>query len=870
MGVPPAAAVPAPAPAIAAPATTPPSSPPPSTPQPDAGAPKQSPSATRLLRGVSAGKLAWAIAALLCVAAGVVASILGANKVARSDRANERQSSQQSAAAAATTAKLALQREQEMSVSGATYFASNPKSSAAEFERWAKWAQTLRRNPELNQLSLVTLVRAQELPGFGLPHGAKAPKRLAAASTSTASSPVGGAPTSAAPTNAATTAAQSTTASTAAAAAAAQSAAARRLAITPAGPRPYYCLASARLYRHASEVPPAGLDFCASRTGLLLTRDSGYSHYTGLSQAGTGVLEVMTPVYRGNQPPATRLGRQGAFVGWLRELFSPGVVVREALQGHAGVALRMSFHSSTSDVAFVGRAPEQGAPSTTIELHNGWTVQGYGLPVSGGVLADGNALALLIVGCILSALFGLLVFVFGGGRGPAPARVHEERPAPVDDLYDRLTELPSRALMLDRAECMLARAGRQSGLLVGALFIDIDWFEDLNQRQGRATGDRILKVVAERLESVVRAGDTVGRLGSDEFVLLVESAARGARLVSLARRVVEALHKPFNIEGAEPELMLTASIGVAFGRYAAAEDLLRDAQLALHAAKAAGKDRYTLFNANMRSVIEGRGVLEVELNAALADKQFFVLYEPIFDLSTGKVAGLEALVRWLHPKQGVLSPESFIPLAEETGLTVPIGRWVLEEACGRAAAWNVAGHPVGITVEVSANQLNRDGFVTDVRRALQQSGIEPAMLTLAIPETTVMRDVSAAVERLQEIKELGVRIAIDDFGGSGYAYHSDLRRLPLDFLKVDRSSLAASEDEDYRTWLLEAIMIVGRDLSLTVIAKGIENLEQMSALQTMGCTMAQGTLMGKPVPASAIDGVFATTLPTVRPGAPSA
>src|SRR5271170_429482 len=188
-------------------------------------------------------------------------------------------------------------------------------------------------------------------------------------------------------------------------------------------------------------------------------------------------------------------------------------------------------------------------------------------------------------------------------------------------------------------------------------------------------------------------------------------------------------------------------------------------------------------------------------------------------------------------------PADFMPLAEETGLTVPIGRWVLEEACGRAAAWNVEGHKIGITVEVSANQLNRDGFVTDVRRALQQSGIEPTLLTLAIPETTVMRDVSAAVERLQEIKQLGVRIAIDDFGGSGYAYHSDLRRLPLDFLKVDRSSLAASEDEDYRTWLLEAIMIVGRDLSLTVIAKGIESLEQMSALQTMGCTMAQGALM---------------------------
>jgi EAL domain-containing protein (putative c-di-GMP-specific phosphodiesterase class I) len=266
----------------------------------------------------------------------------------------------------------------------------------------------------------------------------------------------------------------------------------------------------------------------------------------------------------------------------------------------------------------------------------------------------------------------------------------------------------------------------------------------------------------------------------------------------------------------------------------------------------------------MRSVIEGRGVLEVELNRALAEKQFFVLYEPIYDLATGKVEGLDAVVRWLHPKQGVLLPDAFIPLAEETGLTVPIGRFVLEEACGRAAAWNVAGHRVGLTVEVSANQVNRDGFVTDIRRALQQSGIEPATLTLAIAETTVMRDVSAAVERLEEIKHLGVRIAIDDFGGSGYAHQSDLRQLPLDSMRVDRSSLAASEDEDYRSWLLEAIMLVGRELSLTVVATGIETHEQMATLQAIGCTMAQGALMGSPTPVDAVASLFEIDLPAER------
>jgi EAL domain-containing protein (putative c-di-GMP-specific phosphodiesterase class I) len=199
-------------------------------------------------------------------------------------------------------------------------------------------------------------------------------------------------------------------------------------------------------------------------------------------------------------------------------------------------------------------------------------------------------------------------------------------------------------------------------------------------------------------------------------------------------------------------------------------------------------------------------------------------------------------------------------LADETGLSVPIGRWALQEACSRAAAWNVAREPVNVFVKVSANQLNRDGFLTDVRRALLQSGIEPSQLTLEIAETTVMRNVEASVARLQEVKQLGVHIAIDEFG-SGYAHHSDLKRMPLDFLKVDRGSVAASEDEEYRSWLLQAILIVGRDLSVPVIASGIETHEQLAALQSMGCPMAQGPLLGRPVPAEAVEGLFTSAFP---------
>ena len=810
----------------------------------------------RARRPITGRRLVWAIVALLFLAAGVAGSLLGAHAVARSDSSNARHSAQQSSQAIASTAKQELRHEEDIAVGAATYFAANSKTSPKEFATWVKWARTLRRFPELEGLSLLTLVHPGGVPAFDARITGE-PLKPATTSTS-----------------AATTTAEGSAATTSTSSPAKP--ASSSLRVIPVTNHPYYCLAIANLVRSPAKSPPAGLDYCAVTPGLLVSRDSGVSSYTMITAGGTGALAIDVPVYRGNITPRSVFGREAASVGWLREVLSPKLVLSEALRGHSASAVSIHYRAGTANIYFSYNHPQRGAQSTTIALHNGWTVESSTDVSAASVLKDGSALALLIVGCVLSALLGLLVFVLGGGRSPVVVRVPQPRKAPAEpaapseDLHDPLTGLPNRALLIDRAECMLARAGRQSGLLVGALFIDIDWFKDVNEKLGQEAGDLILKIVAERLEGVVRAGDTVGRLGDDEFVLLVESAARGARLDSLARRVVEGLHKPFELEGFGPNFFLTASIGVAFGRYAGPEDLLRDAQLALHAAKAAGKDRHTLFNANMRSVIEGRGVLEVELNTALAEKQFFLLYEPIYDLETGKVAGLDALIRWLHPKRGVVLPDDFIPLAEETGLTVPIGRWVLEEACGRAAAWNVAGHPVGVSVEISPNQLNRENFVTDIRRALQQSGIEPSMLTLAIAETTVMSDVTAAVQRLEEIKQLGVRIAIDDFGGSGYAYHSDLRRLPLDFLKVDRGSLAASEDEDYRTWLLEAIMIVGRDLSLTVVAKGIESFEQLSALQGMGCAMAQGTLMGKPVPANGIDTVLGVKLPAMRPDTPDA
>jgi diguanylate cyclase (GGDEF)-like protein len=812
----------------------------------------------RLRRPAAARKAMWAAIAGVCAALGVAASVLGAHSVARTDAAKARQAFPRTSTAIASTLALSIQHEQDLIISASTFFAGKPAASASEFDTWVKWAQALRRYPELERLGLVTLVRAAELPAFEarvtghpakpLPSSLPLTSRLRLGSRSSlrygSSLRSGSSLGSGSP-----------------------SPGAGGLHIVPGGARPYYCFAAVELARSAVKRTAAGVDQCARSPRLLSSRDSGLSVYTSTAVGHNHGLAIETPVYRGNVPPSGLSNRRAAFAGWLRQVLQPGVMLQQVLRGHSDYALRLRHRTSTSNVLLTSGSPVPGAQSRTINLHNGWTIKTFGpAPAGTGMLSDGDARAVLIAGGALSLLVGLLVFLLG--TGSAPRRAARTRELPHDDLYDALTGLPNRALMLDRAERMLARAGRQSGLLVGALFIDIDWFKDVNEKLGQAAGDQLLAIVAERLESVVRGHDTIGRLGGDEFVVLVESAARGVRLDSLARRVIEALHKPLELDGFGPSFSLTASIGVAFGRYASPEDLLRDAQLALRAAQTAGRDRYTLFNANMRSVIEGHGVLEVELNTALEEKQFFLLYQPIYDLSTSKLAGLQALLHWRHPTQGALPSDDFDALAEETGLIVPIGRWALEEACSRAAAWNVAGHRVSISVKVSANQLNRDGFLTDVRRALQQSGIEPSLLVLEIAESTLMRDVAVTSERLEEIKRLGVRIAIDDFG-SGYAQHSDLQQMSLDFLKVDRGSLAATDDEDYRSWLFQAILVVGRDLSIPVIGTGVETYEQLSALQAMGCPMAQGSFVGAAASADAVESLFEAELPTSPTPSPS-
>jgi diguanylate cyclase (GGDEF)-like protein len=762
----------------------------------------------------------WLLA-LVVLLAGIAGSVLGARAIARSDAESARHSFTHTAAGVANAVNLAVAHQEGLATAAGTYLSRNAEGSTAEFNAWAHWARALHNHPELEALGAVALVRAPELTAFhdqlaGKPSKASSAAKSKAVAASTAPS----------------------------------------------------CLTIGQVGQTPLAETAFGSDLCRSHRALLATRDTAHTLYLPASLEGKPALEELTPAYRGSTVPKSTHGRRAAFVGWVREVIVPQVMLSEATKGlpATGALLRHSGgHSNT--VFGVGHQPAQPLRSDA-SLHAGWTLTTFAAQPSESVSADGDAVAFLIA-AILASLFAAALVALRGRRSAPPAEPATVAPVaehPPEDLYDTLTGLPNRHLTLDRAERMLARAGRNSAIMVGALIIDIDWFKDLNDKLGEEAGDQILKIVSGRLQDVVRTHDTVGRYTGDEFVVIVESQVRGMRLDSLARRIIESLHKPVDIEGFGPSFYLTASIGVAFGRYATPDDLLRDAHMALFAAKAAGKDRYTLFNANMRSIIEGRGVLEVDLNTALQDDQFSLLYQPVYDLSENRVVALEALLRWVHPTKGEVPPADFVPLAEESGLIVPIGRWVLEAACTRAAAWNVSGHRVSVAVKVSDKQLNRDGFPTDVLRALQMSGLDPSLLVLEIAETTVMEDKVDATRRLEALKQLGVKIAVDDFG-SGYAYRADLQQMPIDFLKVDRGSLAASEDEDYRSWLLEAILVFGRDLSLTVVAKGVESQEQATELHAMGCTMAQGYFLGEPAPSDSVERLFSVV---PAPAAPAA
>jgi diguanylate cyclase (GGDEF)-like protein/PAS domain S-box-containing protein len=415
--------------------------------------------------------------------------------------------------------------------------------------------------------------------------------------------------------------------------------------------------------------------------------------------------------------------------------------------------------------------------------------------------------------------------------------------------HDALTGLPNRPLVTDRLEQALVHSGRSSGK-VGVLFIDLDNFKLINDSLGHGAGDELLVSLSRRLQACIRPQDTAARLGGDEFIVLLEQVLRPSDATEVADRIAEALRVPFAL--GDRNVVVSASIGVAVSAIGdRAESVLRNADLALYEAKAAGKARSALFDSSMERDAVNRLELQADLRTALERDQFHLVYQPIVSLADGRVTEVEALLRWHHPTRGVVSPLEFIPIAEETGLIVPIGQWVLEEACRQARAWQV-GHGPGPTprmsVNLSARQFQRPELFDDIDKVLQETGLDPRCLTVEITETVLMRDAEATIATLQVLKNLGVGVAIDDFG-TGYSSLSYLKRFPVDTLKIDQSFVDGLGEDPQDTAIVQNIIALAKTLRLRVTGEGIETPSQRAHLQEMGCDLGQGYLFARPLPA---------------------
>lgn len=415
-------------------------------------------------------------------------------------------------------------------------------------------------------------------------------------------------------------------------------------------------------------------------------------------------------------------------------------------------------------------------------------------------------------------------------------------------LHDPLTKLANRVLFRDRVEHAIERAGRKRAP-VAVLFLDLDNFKSVNDSLGHAAGDQLLVSVTERLQACLRLSDTPARLGGDEFAVLVEDIGHADGAVFIAERIRNVFSAPFSISGTD--IFVGTSIGIAstVSFLESPDELLRNADVAMYMSKSNGKDRYTVFKSEMHDALIKRVKLEADMRTAIEKKEFEVFYQPIVDLRSEKVMGMEALVRWNHPEHGLIPPLDFIPLAEDTNLIVPLGRWILESACEQAREWQVQygyGEELSITVNISSRQFQYDSLLESVETSIARSGLPPQSLILEITESTMLMNTEATIKKLTQLKSLGVRLAIDDFG-TGYSSLSYLQRFPVDILKIDKSFVDKIANGKEGAAVAKAIITMSDTLHLKTIAEGIETVGQQNELQNLGCELGQGFHFAKPL-----------------------
>lgn len=457
--------------------------------------------------------------------------------------------------------------------------------------------------------------------------------------------------------------------------------------------------------------------------------------------------------------------------------------------------------------------------------------------------AAGSVALVLILG-ILGRLSSKLESVRERERR---ARIAHARRVEHLAYHDSLTGLPNRSLLSRLLERSISRA-RRYDRMVAVLFLDLDGFKRINDTLGHEAGDQLLTDVAERLESTLRESDTVARVGGDEFVVLLPEVDEAPHARTVGRKLLQILREPFEILG--QEFTVTTSVGVSLypDHGEDEEDLLKNADVAMYRAKEAGKNSLRFYSSEMSRSSRERLKLENSLRQALANDEFELHYQPQRETATGRITGMEALLRWRHPELGIVEPMKFIPLAEEMGLIVPIGRWVLETACAQNVEWQEKGvSRLNMAVNLSSRQFFDDDLIDDVTGALEESGMDPGLLELEICESVLTRDPERTLPVLEELKELGVRITIDNFG-TGYSSLAVLRRFPLDTIKVDRSFIRDSGEDRVRREVTDAIVAMGRTLSSSLVAQGVETREQADYIRENACDQVQGFYYNRPVP----------------------
>jgi diguanylate cyclase (GGDEF)-like protein len=545
---------------------------------------------------------------------------------------------------------------------------------------------------------------------------------------------------------------------------------------------------------------------------------------------------------------------------------SVGLTGRSRVWRKVPLALRFSRQVVTSGRAvFIGNTPDEKASAE----RRGETTDGVAYAVAPVALTDGQVIGTICVidtsphawtHAEVTALMDIASVLVTELelRSDLTLKRQTQEHLLYSTLHDSLTGLPNRSLLIERLRHAMRRAARHPDNLFAVLFLDLDRFKDINDNLGHFAGDELLRAVARRLEACIRPEDTVARLSGDEFAILLESITDTSDAGRVAERIEEALSFPINLAGAEVTTSVSMGIVTSSMAHDQPDQILRSADMAMYRAKAAGRARYEMFDRAMHTDALERLRLETDLRRAVELSEFVLHYQPVVSLRTGRVTGLEALVRWQHPERGLVHPMDFIPVAEETGLIVPIGKWVLAEALRQIAEWQKAHprkDPLTIGVNLSVKQFSQPDLADQIRHAIELTAVAPSSLCLEITEAAIIEKGRAAVSMLSRIRELGVQVYLDDFG-TGYSSLSYLHGLPIDAIKIDRAFVSSMDTDDKNLRLVRTILTLAEIVGVRAEAEGISTSEQLRELRALNCEQGQGYLFSAPITRDAVNEVL--------------